>query len=561
MTSINFIPMVVSMFRRSPLINHEKSSQEQPSKGPFPADNQRSPDAHLNPGLSKRAARFVLGTASATCALIILDTNVVAVSLPSIARSFHVGFADVEWVVSAYMVAFASCLLAAGGIADRFGRKKLMMIGLGVFCLASLGCGLAPTALFLNLARAIKGVGASMLLTAALAVIANTFQEGPSRARAWAVWGMCMGLATTVAPLVGGVITQWLGWRWIFLLNLPVCAVLAWCVHRSIHESRNPQAGAIDVLGSLLFGASLALGIWALIGTQTDGWQSLPTAVRFVGCAGLLIVFLKLENNRTHAMIDLSLFRQPRFVAAVLSMFGYAACAQVMMTFLPLYLQNAFGWPAISAGIGMLPFATAMIAGPYIGACLAGRFSSVTLLTVGLGLIGVGNLVTASVSMDQRYWLVALGMIVTGCGAGILNGDTQKAIMACVPPNRTGMASGISTTTRFTAIVTSVGVLGAVLASRTQTTLDLALTHAPAVRNSLDADFISRLLAGDAVHATEHLTPAAKAFLATAAPASFASGFASALCVAGVLALVIAVFVWGLAGRRIRPAAQTLRQG
>jgi len=459
------------------------------------------------------------------------------------------------------MVAFASCLLAAGGIADRFGRKKLMMIGLGVFLLASLGCGLAPTALFLNLARAVKGVGASMLLTAALAVIANTFQEGPSRARAWAVWGMCMGLATTVAPLVGGVITQWLGWRWIFLLNLPVCSVLAWCVHRFIRESRNRHAGAIDMMGSLLFGASLALGIWALIGTQTDGWHSLPTVARFIGCTGLLIAFVALEKNRAHAMIDLSLFRQARFVAAVLSMFGYAACAQVMMTFLPLYLQNAFGWPAVSAGIGMLPFATAMIAGPYLGAWLAGRFSSVTLLTIGLGLIGAGNLLTASVSADQRYWLVALGMIVTGCGAGILNGDTQKAIMACVPSNRTGMASGISTTTRFTAIVMSVGVLGAVLASRTQAALDIALANAPAVRSSLDPDFMSRLLAGDAVHATEHLAPTAKVFLAIAAPASFASGFASALCVAGVLALVIAAIVWVLAGRRVHAATQPLRQG
>jgi hypothetical protein len=227
-----------------------------------------------------------------------------------------------------------------------------------------------------------------------------------------------------------------------------------------------------------------------------------------------------------------------------------------MMTFLPLYLQNAFGWPAVSAGVGMLPFATAMIAGPYIGAWLAGRLSSVTLLTVGLGLIGAGNLLTASVSMDQEYWMVALGMVVTGCGAGILNGDTQKAIMACVPPNRTGMASGISTTTRFTAIVTSVGVLGAVLASRTQTAFDRALANAPAVRDSLDADFMSRLLAGDAAHATEHLAPAVKVFVATAAPASFASGFASALCVAGVLALSIAAVVWGLAGRRIRPVTQ-----
>jgi predicted MFS family arabinose efflux permease len=426
----------------------------------------------------------------------------------------------------------------------------MWIAGLAVFFVASLGCGLAPSVLVLNLSRAMKGVGAAMLLTSALAVIANTFHDGPERTRAWAIWGMCMGVATTVAPLVGGAITQWIGWRGIFLLNLPVCAVLAWCVRRFIGESRNPHAGPIDAAGSVLFGAALALGIWALIGAQGDGWRSAVTAARFGGCGLLLVAFVLLERRRAHAMVDLSLFRQPRFVAAVLSMFGYAACAQVMMTFLPLYLQNAFGWPAIGAGIGMLPFALAMIAGPRIGARLAERVSGMTLLTVGLAVIGAGNLLTAAVSIGAHYWLVALGMIVTGCGAGILNGDTQKAIMACVPVHRTGMASGISTTTRFTAIVTSVGVLGAVLASRTQAALDARLASAPGARGALSPGFMSQLLAGDASHAISQLAPEARSVLSAAAPASFASGFAASLGVAGVVAIVIAAAVWTLAGRR-----------
>src|SRR5258706_3838103 len=318
--------------------------------------------------LMSGAVRFALGTASATCALIVLDTNVVAVSLPSIARSFHASFADVEWVVSAYMVAFAACLLPAGALADRLGRRKMLLAGLAVFFLASLGCGLAPSATGLNVARAIKGVGAAMLLTSALAVIANTFHEGPARARAWAIWGMCMGVATTVAPLVGGVITQWVGWRWIFLLNLPVCAALAWCVLRSIRDSRNPDAGRIDIAGSALFGSALALGIWALIGAPSAGWTSRLTAARFAGRAALLIAFVQVERVRVHPMIDLALFRQPKFVAAVLAMFGYAACAQVMMTFLSLYLQNAFGLSAFAAGPGMLAFVSPTIAGPSVGA-------------------------------------------------------------------------------------------------------------------------------------------------------------------------------------------------
>ncbi|MDR5822845.1 MFS transporter [Caballeronia sp. LZ043] len=495
-----------------------------------------------------RNPRFVLLTASATCALITLDTNVVAVALPSIARDFHAGFADIEWVVSAYMVAFAACLLPAGALADRVGRKTMLIAGLGVFMLASLGCGLAPSAAALNLARAAKGVGAAMLLTSALAIIANTFHEGAARARAWAVWGTCMGVSTTIAPLVGGVITQWAGWRWIFLMNLPICAVLAACAWRGIRESRNPHAGPLDLAGSALFAAALALGIWALIDAQADGWADWRTESRLAACAVLFVLFVRVQRTRAHAMIDLTLFRQPRFVAAVLAMAGYAACAQVMMTFLPLYLQNAFGLPAVRAGIGMLPFAIAMVIGPHIGAALSRRVPSMTLLSLGLATIGAGNLLTALFAGLSSYALIAVGMIVTGLGAGVLNGDTQKAIMACVPPNRTGMASGISTTTRFTAIVTSVGVLGAVLATRTHAALDAHAFALADARTVLDDTFLSRLLAGDLAHAGASLGGTAGAMVVHIARESFASGFSAALGVAGACALIVAAAVWLLAG-------------
>lgn len=522
---------------------HEQSTQTVPESAGEP---HGTPRAVHNPA-------FVLATASATCALIVLDTNVVAVSLPSIARSFHASFADVEWVVSAYMVAFASCLLPAGALADRFGRKRTLLLGLAVFFLASLGCGLAPSVAVLNIARAVKGVGAALLLPSALAVIAHTFHEGPARVRAWAVWGTCMGVATTVAPLVGGMITQWVGWRWIFLLNLPVCAVLAVCALRTIGESRNPHAGPVDVAGSALFGTALALLIWAFIEAPTAGWTSLATVVRFCVSALLFTGFIQVQRLRQHAMVDLTLFRQPRFVAAVLAMFGYAACAQVMMTFLPLYLQNAFGLSAVKAGTGMLPFALAMVVGPYIGSALSRRLSALSLLSTGLLLIGVGNLLTAlcaaPVAGDARYGFVALGMIVTGIGAGVLNGDTQKAIMACVPPNRTGMASGISTTTRFTAIVSSVGILGAVLAARTQSAFNARPELTSAIRHELDAGFMSRVLAGDAAGATANLSPAVGAALRSAAHISFASGFSAALYLAGLIAIAIAVSVRLLAAR------------
>ncbi|WP_043176412.1 MFS transporter, partial [Burkholderia ambifaria] len=248
------------------------------------------------PANSRLPAAATLAVASATCSLIVLDTNVVAVSLPSIARGFHASFADIEWVVSAYMTAFAACLLPAGGLADRFGRKRMLGAGLALFSLASLGCGLAPSAGWLIAARAVKGGGAALLLTAALAVIANRFPDGRERARAWAIWGMCMGIATAIAPLVGGAITQWIGWRWVFLLNLPVCALLAAGARVAIDESRDPHAKRVDAAGSVLFGAALACAIAALIDAPSHGWLSGATLGQLALAAALLAAFVGAER-------------------------------------------------------------------------------------------------------------------------------------------------------------------------------------------------------------------------------------------------------------------------
>ncbi|EIM96388.1 major facilitator superfamily multidrug efflux transporter [Paraburkholderia hospita] len=211
-------------------------------------------------------------------------------------------------------------------------------------------------------------------------------------------------------------------------------------------------------------------------------------------------------------MIDLSFFSQSQFVAAVLGLFAYAACAQVIMTFLPLYLQNAFDWAPVRAGVGMLPFAIAVVAGPYLGARMSRLAHEVSTLPVGRALVGGGNLVTAIVCGHDDYALVVIGTVITGFGAGVLNGDT--AIMTCVPLHRTGMASGIRTTTRFTAIVTSIGVLGAVMAWWTHA----ALIDHLAVAEHLDSSFMSDLLAGDLTHVVAGLSPSIRAIVQPVVP-------------------------------------------
>lgn len=298
------------------------------------------------------------------------------------------------------------------------------------------------------------------MLTAALAAIGHRFHEPEERLRAWAFWGACMGATITFAPLLGGLIASTLGWRWIFYINLPLVAVLALMVLRSVEGSRDTAAARLDPFGSLTFAGSLGYLIWALIDANRVGWDSAPTLGRLVIAAFLFGVFVMVERSQARPMIDLALMRSGRFIGALLGMFAYAACAQVMMTLLPLYLQNGLQLSALAAGAGMLPFALAMLLTPRVGMRLAKRLSAAQVFALGLLLVGMGNLACAWAVGHGGYGAFALASLVLGAGAGLLNGDTQKNIMACVPRERTGMASGLSTTTRFTAIVLAIGVLG-----------------------------------------------------------------------------------------------------
>ncbi|RBH55850.1 MULTISPECIES: MFS transporter [Pseudomonas] len=496
--------------------------------------------------MSRVSPRLTLLTASGVCSLIVLDTNIVAVTLPSIARDLGANFADIEWVVSAYMLAFAALLLPAGSIADRFGRRKTLLWGLTLFILASLGCGAAPDSLFLDIARAIKGVGAALLLTSALASIGHVFHDEAERAKAWAFWGACMGVAMTAAPTLGGLITQYLGWRWIFYLNLPVGLLLMAMVRHAVPESRDSQAARLDPWGSLAFSGALLCLIWGLIEANRIGWNSPLTYTRLLGGAALLGLFVFVERVQQRPMVDLQLFRHPRFIGALLGMFAYAGCAQVMMTLLPFYLQNGLGFSAVASGLGMLPFALAMLICPRIGIRLASRFAPATMMASGLALVGCGNLLSAWAVGSGSYLPFALAITVTGAGAGLLNGDTQKNIMACVPRERAGMASGMSTTMRFSAIMLTIGVFGALLASHTEQLLQASLAAQAAPWLDQARAIASRVVAGDMPAAMATLPESARQVVQPLARAAFVGGFATVLWVAGLLALSGALVVGSL---------------
>lgn len=486
---------------------------------------------------------LVLLTASAGCALTILDTNVVAIILPTIARNFQASFAEIEWVISTYVLCFASLLLPAGAIADRFGRRRVFLIGLVSFAISSLMCGLATSAMALYLARALQGVSAAFLLAPALAIIGHTFHVEAERNRAWAIWGAMMGLTMVLAPIIGGVIAYALGWRWAFHINAPICALLVAAAFLLVEESSDAAARRLDPAGIVSFTSAMFGLTWGLINGQAHGWASASALAGFVGGALALGIFIVAERSQQRPMLDLQLFSNPRFVGAVWAMFAYAAAAQVMASMLPLFLQNGLGRSALEAGFAMLPFALAMLLFPQVGRILGNRLSSRAILAIGLVLVGIGNASTAWGAQLGAWPVVMMGMLVLGSGGGLLNGETQKAIMSVVPRERAGMASGISTTSRFSGILLGFALLSGVLATAVRGRLVDPGCGASCAPTSSFADAI---IAGDLPHAVAGLSGPARELAIDHARTAFSFGFSIALLTAAAFAIVSSFFVYRL---------------
>jgi EmrB/QacA subfamily drug resistance transporter len=501
--------------------------------------------AETHQGVRVSRKNAVLLTASLVSSLIMLDSNIVAVSLPAIGRSLAASFTDIQWVISAYVLTYAALLLATGNYADLHGRRRAMLIGLVVFAMASAVCGAATSALMLNLARGVQGIGGAFLLTASLAIISHEF-AGQARARAFAFWGASLGIALALGPIVGGAITNFFGWRWVFLVNLPLCALLVVATLRVVTESRDLDAKALDFKGIVTFSLGLGLLIWALIDGNDDGWTSTDILARLAAATLFFVAFVVVELRQARPMVDFSLFRRRTFVGAVLAMIGYGASAQVMVFFLPLFLQNAYGYAPFAAGVAMLPFALPMVLAPRLTAMLATRFSGRALLTAGLAITVAGNLLFWAVAHAQLpYSVFVAGMLVAGAGAGLLNGQTVKVLGGAVSADRAGMASGLASTTRFIGILVSVAVMGATLSN-----IVLRAFGTAAMVSGLDeaaaATAARRVTSGDLAGLLLTAPTGIRDALHAAGLAAFADGFGAASLLAAIVALVACLLTFAL---------------
>jgi len=453
----------------------------------------------------------------------VLETNIIAVVLPSIANDLRADFASVEWVVSSYITCFVCSLLPAGSIADRLGRKKVLLFGIAAFSLTTLLCAVAPNSAFLYVMRGAQGISASFLLAPSLAIIGHTFHRGVERDEAWAFWGGFMGLMMVLSPVAGGAVAHAVGWRWAFGASLPILAVLALGTMLFVQESKNAEHRPLDPMGIATFSASMFGIVFLVIQGAALGWMSREALAGAVLAAAAGAMFIRSQSRTASGMLDLQLFRSRRFVGAVLAMIGYAGCAQVMASMIPQYLQNGLGYSALEAGLGMLPFAGAMLAMPF----LSQRLSSLTgwrCLATGLSIISLGGFIACFASWNGWSSLMLVGTAVVGAGGGMINGETSKAIIGAVSKERAGMASGISATSRFLGILAGyTGLSSLIISSIHWHASELKPAHL--TRDALDA------IAAGTFHDSA---------LLASARALYGKGFGTAMMVSACTALFLA---------------------
>jgi EmrB/QacA subfamily drug resistance transporter len=412
---------------------------------------------------SPKIQRWTLTVVCAATAMLMLDIAVVNTALSKIADDLDTGLSGLQWTVDAYTLALASVVLTAGSLADRFGRRRLFTIGLAIFTVASLLCGLANDITLLNAFRAVQGVGGAIMFAVSLALLANAFPSAKERAGALAAYGATIGASFAVGPLVGGALTSGLGWRWIFFVNLPLGLVCLAITRAYVVESKDALARRVDVGGLLTLTGGLFLLILGLLRGNEEGWGSTEIVAQLSGAVALLVAFLAVEARSKEPMLPLHLFRNGSFTGAQIGAFAISASWFAVFFYITLYMQQILGLSAIEAGLVYLPSTIIMFFVAGATSAMQERVSSKAMVTVGLALVGVGMALLTMADVNSS-WTVALpGSIVAMVGTGLFNPSVTAFALGSVPEHQSGLAAGVNDTFRQAGIAVGVAALGALV--------------------------------------------------------------------------------------------------
>jgi len=397
--------------------------------------------------------------------MIMLDNTVVNVALPSIERDLHISISELEWIVTAYALTFAAFLITGGKLADMFGRRRLFTIGLTVFTLSSLACGLAPTSSFLIGARAVQGVGAALMNPATLSIITATFPPR-ERGQAIGVWAGVSAMALAIGPLCGGLIVDNINWNWIFFINVPVGAAGIVASRIFIPESRDTShEQSIDLPGLVTSGLGLFALTYGLIEGNKKGWTSPEILAFFAAAAVLLVGFVLLEHRQRLPMLDLSLFRISSFTGAnVVAMLVSLAMFGVFF-FVSLYVQNILGYSPTKAGATFLPMTVLIIVVAPVAGRMSDRIGSRWLMGAGMTLVGTSLLLYQRVGLESTFWTLLPAMLLGGVGMAMTMSPMTSAAMGAVPVDKAGVGSGVLNSFRQVGGSLGIALMGAILAS------------------------------------------------------------------------------------------------
>jgi EmrB/QacA subfamily drug resistance transporter len=395
--------------------------------------------------------------------MIMLDNTVVNVALPSIQEDLGADLSELQWIVTGYALSFAALMLIGGKLADAYGRRLIFVVGIGVFTLSSLWCGLADSGDMLIAARVVQGMGAALMNPATLSIIAATF---PPRQRGTAIgiWAGVSALALAIGPLVGGLLTEHLSWHWIFFVNVPVGVVAVAASFLLIRESKDETHESLDLPGL----ATSALGLFALtyglIEANTYGW----TSARIVGSFAVAVVslasFVVIERRRRAPMLDLTLFRSGTYTGANVSMLLVALAMFGVFFFVSLYMQNVLGYSAVQAGAAFLPMTLVIILAAPIAGKLSDRHGSRWLMSIGMVLLGLQLLYFSQLGIDATFWNLLPAFLVGGLGMSMTMTPTAAAATRAVPVEKSGVGSAVLNAMRQVGGSVGIALMGAIVA-------------------------------------------------------------------------------------------------
>jgi EmrB/QacA subfamily drug resistance transporter len=406
--------------------------------------------------------RWTLLVVCLATGVLLLNVAAPNVALPEVGRDLGADLSMLQWVVSGYSLALAATLLTGGTLADLLGRRRLFLVGLVGFAAASAACALAPSALALVLGRAGQGLAAAVLLSSSLALLAQDF-TGPDRARALGLWAATVAAAFAIGPLEGGALTEALGWRAIFAVDVAVALPCLPVAVRHLRESRDPNASAVDWRGTATWSVGLFLGVFALTRGGVLGWGSATILASLAGAAVLLAAFVLVERRERYPMLDLGLFATPTFTGASLAVLVMAGCSFGPFVYLTLFLLDVAGASPTAVGLQLMPLSAAAFVVSVLGGRYATRLPVRASLPAGLLLCAAGLLAMRGLQASSPWTHLLPGLLLTGMGLGLANPAVTYAALGVVPTARSGMASGVNNTFRQVGLAVGIAALGALL--------------------------------------------------------------------------------------------------